>query len=247
MDESESATPGRTVGAASASASALAFDTDQRPSPVQTRALLRLYLVTDSALCLGRDLMDVVAEAAAAGVTCVQLREKQLGTQAFTALAVRLRALLRPLRIPLVINDRIDVALACDADGVHLGQTDTPVEVARRLLPDHVVIGLSVETVSQVVTAMRAPAATRADYLGISPIYATPTKLDAGLPWGLHGLRDVRALTDMPLVAIGGIHEPQVRDVLAAGADGIAVVSAICSAPDVAAATRRLAALTRGD
>ncbi|MDB5999100.1 MAG: thiamine phosphate synthase [Rhizobacter sp.] len=212
-----------------------------RPTAQALREHLRLYLVTDSALCLGRPLADVVAAALHGGVSCVQLREKHLDTRAFIEQAMTLRALLRPLGIPLVVNDRVDVALACEADGVHLGQSDMPVHIARRLLPPHVFIGLSVETLAQV----REAATLDVDYLGVSPIHATPTKLDTATPWGLEGLRTAREATALPLVAIGGIHPESVCDVLTAGADGIAVVSAICSAPDVLEATRRLSALRR--
>ena len=197
---------------------------------------LRLYLVTDQASIGSRTLADVVAAAVQGGVTCVQLREKQLGTRDFLVQAMALKALLEPLAIPLVINDRIDVALACGAQGVHLGQSDMPVAVARRMLPSHVFIGWSVETMEDVERSAQLPV----DYLGVSPIYATPTKTDTLVPWGLEGLREVRRATALPVVAIGGIHTGNARDVLSAGADGLAVVSAVCAAPDPLAAARAL-------
>uniref|UniRef100_UPI0040477BC5 thiamine phosphate synthase n=1 Tax=Shewanella sp. TaxID=50422 RepID=UPI0040477BC5 len=138
------------------------------------REQLRLYLVTDSTLCKGRSLYDVVAAAVRGGVTCVQLREKELGTREFVARAQVLKSLLSPLHIPLVINDRIDVALACQADGVHLGQSDMPVDLVRKILPPEVFIGLSVENDQDIVQALCMPV----DYLGISPVFATPTKTD---------------------------------------------------------------------
>ena len=193
---------------------------------------LRLYLVTDQTLVGGRTLSDVVAAAVQGGVTCVQLREKQLTTRDFVAQAMAMKALLAPYNIPLVINDRIDVALACGAQGVHLGQSDMPVEQARRLLPPEVFIGWSVESMDDVARSASLPV----DYLGVSPIYATPTKTDTLTPWGLEGLRQVRAATALPLVAIGGIHADNARTVLSAGADGLAVVSAICAAQDTCAA-----------
>lgn len=197
---------------------------------------LRLYLVTDSALARGRSLDEVVGAAVQGGVSCVQLREKQLNTRDFVALAQSLKALLSARRIPLVINDRIDVALACGADGVHLGQSDMPVMDARRLLPPEVFIGWSVETPQDVQRASQLPV----DYLGVSPVFATPTKTDTSTPWGLDGLRQVRAATALPLVAIGGIDHGNAVQVLQAGADGLAVVSAICSANDPRAAAAQL-------
>lgn len=204
---------------------------------------LRLYLVTDQSSAGGRTLTDVVAAAVQGGVTCVQLREKQLNTRDFFAQAIAFKALLAPHHIPLVINDRIDVALACGAQGVHLGQGDMPVAQARRLLPPDVFIGWSVETMDDVARS----ASLSVDYLGVSPIHATPTKADTQAPWGLDGLRKVRSATALPLVAIGGIHAGNARAVLAAGADGLAVVSALCSAPDPCAAAAALRKLMDSD
>jgi thiamine-phosphate pyrophosphorylase len=189
---------------------------------------LHLYLVTDQSIVGSRTLTDVVAAAVQGGVTCVQLREKYLNTRDFFAQAMLLKQLLRPHAVPLVINDRIDIALACGAEGVHLGQSDMPVTQARRLLPPEVFIGWSVETLADVSRS----ATLQVDYLGVSPIFATPTKSDAASPWGLEGLRQVRAATALPLVAIGGIHAGNAVEVLQAGADGLAVVSALCAAHD---------------
>ena len=205
-----------------------------RLSRAELAACLQLYLVTDQQALRGRALTDVVKQAVQGGVTCVQLREKTSCTRDFVALACALKTLLKPLGVPLVINDRIDVALACGAQGVHLGQSDMPVELARQLLPQQVFIGLSVESLDDVRRAAHQPV----DYLGVSPIYATPTKTDTAEPWGLTGLRQVRGLTDVPLVAIGGIHLGNAAEVLAAGADSLAVVSALCSADDPSAAAR---------
>lgn len=197
---------------------------------------LRLYLVTDQFCAGDRTLADVVAAAVQGGVTCVQLREKQLNTRDFVAQALALKDLLAPHDIPLVINDRIDVALACGAQGVHLGQSDMPVMQARQLLPPEVFIGWSVETLEDVARSAELPV----DYLGVSPIFATPTKTDTLPPWGLEGLRQVRRATTVPLVAIGGIHVGNAREVLLAGADGLAVVSALCAAQDPRVAAVRL-------
>jgi thiamine-phosphate pyrophosphorylase len=203
------------------------------------RKSLAVYLVTDRSLTRGRPLADVVGAAVQGGATCVQLREKTADTREFLAQAMLLKALLAPHGIPLVINDRIDVALACGAEGVHLGQGDMPVEDARRLLPPQVFIGWSVETMQDVARSALLPV----DYLGVSPVFATPTKTDTKRPFGLDGLRRVREATALPLVAIGGIHAGNAADILRAGADGLAVVSAICGADDPRAATAELRAL----
>ena len=197
---------------------------------------LQVYMVTDRALTAGRPLDEVVRAAVAGGAGCVQLREKHLSTRDFVAQARALRPLLAACHVPLVINDRIDVALACGADGVHLGQDDMPAEDARRLLASTMFIGWSVETLEQVRQAEQLPV----DYLGISPVFATPTKTDTAPPWGLEGLRHARAGSRLPLVAIGGIHEHNAASVIAHGADGVAVVRALCAADDPRQAASRL-------
>ena len=198
---------------------------------------LRLHLVTDSALCGARGILAVVEAAVRGGVTCVQLREKSLATRAFVELARALKAWLLPLGVPLLINDRVDVALACGADGVHVGQNDMAPEDVRRLMPGGL-IGLSVESLAQLAAAERAPV----DYYGISPVFATRSKHDAAPALGLDGLRAIRAGTRRPLVAIGGIDAGNAAEVMAAGADGLAVVSALCSSADPEAAARDLRA-----
>jgi thiamine-phosphate pyrophosphorylase len=205
-------------------------------SNARLRDALRLYLVTDQPSLKGRTLIDVVQAAVQGGVTCVQLREKHANSRDFYAQAVALMNLLRPLNVPLIINDRLDIALACGAQGVHLGQSDLPVDVARKLLPPEVFIGWSVETMEEVARSATLPV----DYLGVSPVFATPTKTDTATPWGLDGLQRIRALTQLPLVAIGGIHLHNATQVMQAGADSLAVVSAICSADDPRAASQQL-------
>ena len=187
---------------------------------------LKLYLVTNRGLSLGRSLEEVVSEAVAGGVTMVQLREKDTSTGEFIRLACKLSDLLRPLGIPLIINDRVDVALAADADGVHIGQSDMPYEIARKLLGPDKIIGLSVENMKDLLRANELDV----DYIGISPVYGTPTKTDTAEPFGLEGLRKAVELSVHPTVAIGGMNASTISDVIAAGADGVAVVSAICSA-----------------
>ncbi|HUM80125.1 MAG TPA: thiamine phosphate synthase, partial [Candidatus Saccharicenans sp.] len=169
------------------------------------------------------------------GVTVVQLREKDLSAREFYELGIRTKELLPP-DVPLLIDDRLDLALAIGTDGLHLGQRDLPVEIARKLLGPPAIIGLSVENLSQLQAAKQLPV----DYLAISPVFSTPTKTDTGPAWGLDGLRTARELTCLPLVAIGGINENNAASVIQAGADGVAVVSAICAAPDPEEAARRL-------
>lgn len=197
---------------------------------------LKLYLVTDRPLSLGRDIEEIVREAVEGGVTMVQLREKECPTGEFVALAKRLKALLAPLGVPLIINDRVDVALAVDADGVHIGQSDMPYEAARRLLGYDKIIGLSVENFEDLEVANTLDV----DYVGISPVYGTPTKSDTAEPFGLEGLRRAVAMSVHPTVAIGGMNAQTIGEVIAAGADGVAVVSAICSAPSPRKATEEL-------
>ncbi len=207
---------------------------------------LSVYLVTDRPLCLGRDLEWVVAEAVAGGASLVQLREKDCPVREFVDLARSLVNLLAPLGVPLLVNDRVDVALASGAAGAHLGQTDMDPSEARRVLGPDAVIGLSVETMDQARTA-EAPDGPDVDYYGVSPIFATSTKTDTGTPWGLDGLARLRAMTKRPLAAIGGIGPDNAAAVARAGADGVAVVSAICSADSPRdAASRLLKAVGQG-
>jgi len=202
-------------------------------------ASLRLCLVTDRGLAGGRSVIDVALAAVRGGATMVQLREKDATTRAFVESARALKAALAPLGVPLAINDRLDVALAVDADGLHVGQDDMPVEAARRLMGPGKFVGLSITALDQ---ALR-PDAAAADYLGVGPIYAQSTKSDAAAPLGLDGLRRIRGLTGKPIVAIGGLTPDNSAPVLAAGADGLAVVSAIVAAADPEAAARRFRAL----
>ena len=195
-----------------------------------------LYLVTDRALARGRPLADVVRAAVAGGVTCVQVREKDVGTREFLDEARAVQAALRGTGVPLIVNDRVDVALAIGADGVHLGQRDMALADARRLGPPGWIVGVSAESVADAVRAER----DGADYVGVSPVFATPTKADHAAPLGLEGLRAIRAAVNIPLVAIGGIHAGNAREVVRAGADGLAVVSAIVAADDPRAAAEEL-------
>ena len=196
-----------------------------------------LHLVTDSALCGERGVLAVVEAAVRGGARVVQLREKTLATRAFVERARALKALLQPMGVPLIVNDRLDVALACGADGVHVGQEDLSPRDMRRWLPQGL-IGLSIERLEQLDAAERLPV----DYYGASPVFATATKADAAPALGLDGLRALRARTARPLVAIGVIDEHNAAAVMSAGADALAVVSALCAAADPEHAARRLCA-----
>ena len=202
---------------------------------------LKLYLVTDRDLSLGRPLEEIVSEAVAGGVTMVQLREKDAATGEFVELGRRLMSLLKPLGVPLIINDRVDVALAVDADGVHIGQSDMSYADARRLLGPDKIIGLSVENMDDLLKANELDV----DYVGISPVYGTPTKTDTAEPFGLEGLRKAVEMSVHPTVAIGGMNVATVGEVIAAGTDGVAVVSAICSAESPRDAAAELATIIK--
>ncbi len=195
-----------------------------------------VYLVTDRGLCRKRSLQDIVLQAVQGGAAYVQLREKDLSTRDFVEEAIAVKKLLLPFHVPLIINDRIDVALACGADGVHIGQEDMPYATARKLMGQEAIIGLSVETWADVEASQNLDV----DYIGVSPVFATPTKTDTKEPWGLEGLRKIKSFSRHPLVAIGGINESNARTVVKAGADCLAVVSAVCSADDPAAAVANL-------
>ena len=200
-----------------------------------------LYFVTDRGLCGKKPLADVVLQAIRGGACCVQLREKDVSTRFFIEEALRIKALIAPFRVPLIINDRLDVALAAGADGVHVGQEDMPYQTARRLMGPRAIIGLSVETWEDVEQAESLDC----DYLGVSPVFATPTKTDTKEPWGLDGLAKIRAFSRHPLVGIGGLHAGNAEATVLAGADGIAVVSAICAAPDPLHTSEELAGIIR--
>jgi len=170
------------------------------------------------------------------GVTVVQLREKDLSSRAFYELAKSLILLLKPLGIPLIINDRLDIALAVDADGLHIGQNDLPYPIARKLLGKDKIIGLSVETVAQA----REANTIDVDYIGLSPVFSTNSKLDTNTPLELSGIREIINFTKHKTVAIGGINSLNAADVIACGIDGIAVISAIVSQENPKEAARDL-------
>ena len=200
----------------------------------------RLYLVIGEGDCAGRPLGEVVRAAVEGGVSLVQLREKTLSTQDFIARARELRALLRPSGVPLIINDDLEVAIAAEADGLHVGQGDVSAPQARAGLGPKAILGLSVGNLQELAESdLRG-----CDYIGCGPVYATGTKADAGDAIGPSGLASVvhelRGRAEIPTVAIGGISQERVAELAGSGAAGIAVVSAIASAPDPRAAARYL-------
>ena len=187
-----------------------------------------LYLVTDRGLSRGRSTLEIVSAAVQGGATVVQLREKDCSTRDFIEQALAIKEFLKDQGVPLIINDRVDVAQAVEADGVHLGQSDMPLGVAKKILGDSMIIGISAESFQDAIEADR----DGADYLGVSPIYATPTKTDTAPPLGLEGLRQIRKAVRLPLVGIGGLNRENTAEVIRNGADGVAVVSAIVAADD---------------
>ena len=196
----------------------------------------RLYLVTDRSLARGRPIAWVVEAAVRGGATAIQLREKSCPTSDFVQLGRELKKLLAPHQVPLIVNDRVDIALEIGADGVHIGQHDMDSERARSLLGPDAIIGLSIETIEQA----RAAVSLDVDYLGVGPVFATATKSDAALPLGVATLAQIRAISRHVIVAIGGIGLENARQAIDSGADGVAVVSAICAADDPERAAREL-------
>ena len=197
-------------------------------------AAYRLCLVTDRALARGRPLVEVVMRAVTGGVTMVQLREKAATTRAFLDEARALKALLADHGVPLIVNDRVDIALAVGADGVHVGQTDMPVAAVRALIGPDRLIGLSITDAEQIAR----PDAAAADYLGIGPLHPQKTKPDASAPLGLGGFARLRRMSAKPVLAIGGVKAEDVPMLVEEGATGVAVVSAIMGAEDPEAAAR---------
>ncbi len=197
----------------------------------------RLCLVTDREIGRGRPLVEVVMRAVTGGVTMVQLREKAATTRAFLEEARALKAVLADHGVPLIVNDRADVALAVGADGVHVGQADMPVEAVRAVVGPGMTIGLSITDAEQIARAD----AGAADYLGIGPVHPQKTKPDAATPLGLGGFAKLRRMTAKPVLAIGGVKADDVPMLVEEGATGVAVVSAIMGAEDPEAAARLFA------
>ena len=196
-----------------------------------------IYLVTDEACLHGRPLLECVEEALAAGVTLVQYRAKAADGGVLYAEACRLKELCDKYNVPLIINDRLDIALAVGAAGVHLGQDDLPCAVARRLLGEDFIIGVSAHNPAEAVQAV----SEGADYLGCGAVFGTATKHDVA-KLGLENLRAIRKAVAVPMVGIGGITADNYAEVLATGADGAAIVSGILAQDDIGAVVKKLVA-----
>lgn len=203
------------------------------------RATMRLYAVTDRTWVGERTLREQVEQALRGGVTCVQLREKSLELSAILQEAGEIRALCRSYGVPLLINDSVEIALQCGADGVHVGQKDRPAREVRRLLGSDRVLGVSARTVEQAVQAER----DGADYLGVGAVFSTSTKQDAR-PVSFETVQAICQAVSIPVVAIGGIQRSNLMALAGSGVDGVALVSAIFAAPDVELACRELRALS---
>ncbi len=199
-----------------------------------------LYVILDRVAARGRDLDEILAATLEGGCRMVQLREKEWPSGRLLPLAERLGGRCRRAGVTFIVNDRVDLAVAVGADGVHLGQDDLPPRAARPLLRPGMILGRSTHTLVQ-ATRARDEAV---DYVAVGSMFETATKPDFELA-GPDLLRRIRPLTPQPLVGIGGITHANVGDVIRAGADGVAVISAVCGAPDPAAATRRLLAAIR--
>ncbi|WP_027966361.1 thiamine phosphate synthase [Halomonas halocynthiae] len=195
---------------------------------------LSLYLVTDPALCKSYGLVETVAAAVRGGATLIQLRDKHASDAEMVSQARQIKQALAGSGVPLIINDRLEVALASGADGLHIGQDDGDVAAARNALGEKAILGLSVQRLEQLAQLDAAAL----NYLGLGPVFATATKGDHATPIGFDGLAALVAASPLPNVAIGGLKREHVEKVRAAGADGLAVVSAICGTPDPQAAAQ---------
>ncbi|MCX5821906.1 MAG: thiamine phosphate synthase [Deltaproteobacteria bacterium] len=200
-----------------------------------------LYLVTDRRWLGERTLWDGVEEAIRGGATLVQLREKKISSKEYLELAQRVKEVTDRHDIPLIINDRIDIAMAIDADGVHLGPEDLPVPIARKLLGDGKIIGSSAASVDEALLFQ----AQGADYLGVGAVFPTATKRGTEKV-GLEDLRGIKSAVHIPVVAIGGINAENAKPVMETGVDGVAVVSAIMDQTDIREAARQLLSVLKG-
>ncbi|MDY0781440.1 thiamine phosphate synthase [Tenacibaculum sp. IB213877] len=196
-----------------------------------------LMYVTDERITDDVLFFNILEASLEGGVTIIQLREKNLDTKTFYNRAKKAKSLCDKYAVPIIINDRIDIALAIDADGVHIGQKDMPVSIARKLLGKDKIIGLSVSNTQQAIDT----STQGIDYIGISPIFGTATKtIDLDEPLGLNGLIKIKEISTKPIVCIGGINKENTTSVIQNGADGIAVISAISQAISPEKETRTL-------
>lgn len=199
-----------------------------------------LYAVTDSAWTGGKTLYMQVEEALQGGATCIQLREKELNDGAFLREATSIKELCNQYNIPFIVNDNVDIAVACGADGIHVGQADMEAGNVRRLVGGNMILGVSVQTAKQAVLAEQSGA----DYLGVGAVFATSTKPDAEIV-SLSALKEICASVSIPVVAIGGIYRHNIMKLAGTGIDGVALVSAIFASPDIENECRQLLALSR--
>lgn len=197
-----------------------------------------LYIVTDREASRGRSHLEMARRSLAGGADVIQLRDKTLAGRDLLSLAREMAVLVRSHQALFIVNDRLDIALAAGADGVHLGQDDLPVSAARAIAPPPFIIGVSVGSAHE---AMEAES-DGADYVALSPVFSTPTKQDAGPGHGLETLMAIRSAVAVPVIAIGGVGLHNVEDVIRAGADGVAVISAVLGEEDVEDATRMMKA-----
>lgn len=193
------------------------------------KSLRGIYLVTSGEGLGEETFFSILQKTLEGGISLVQLREKQCSSREFLRRGKKVKKLLDSYGVPLIINDRVDVALALGASGVHLGQSDLPYEEARKILGPQAIIGISVENTKQLQEVSKYPGIS---YLGISAVFPSTTKSDTPHIWGLAGLREARKSTELPLVAIGGMGEENAKKVFEAGADMIALVSAIMESPN---------------
>lgn len=200
-----------------------------------------LYVITDETIAGGRSHAEIARLAVLGGAGIIQLRDKHLSCAGLTAVGREIAGITRKAGAVFIVNDRLDVAMACGADGVHIGQDDMSVRTARQLAPPGFIIGVSVRSMEEAGEAER----DGADYLALSPVFFTTSKDDAGPGHGLERLREIRRAVSIPVIAIGGINRQNVRDVIEAGADGIAVISAVVASPEIITAARDLRELVR--
>ena len=206
-------------------------------------ALWRLYVITDPKASRGRSHLQVAEGAIAGGADALQLRDKEAPGGLLYRVALQLRKVTREAGVPFIVNDRLDIALAAGADGVHVGQADLPASVARALLGPGKILGVSVDTVEEAILAER----DGADYLGVGPVFeARGTKPDAGEAVGVDRISRIRGRCGIPIVAIGGINAENAAMVRRAGADAAAVISAVVAADDIPRAARRLKGILEG-
>ncbi len=200
---------------------------------------LGLYVITDEGASHGISHVDIARKVAEGGADVIQLRDKARTEKDLLSIALEIGKIARSYGITFIVNDRLDLALASGADGVHLGQEDLPVPFARRITPRGFIIGTSVRSVQEALIAE----SEGADYIALSPIFDTATKSDAGPGKGLERLKEIKSAVSIPVIAIGGIDKNNVRQVMDAGADGVAVISAIVGQKDIVKATAEMRSL----